>query len=123
MLYGRYSLTPTISAYVELFMFNFCVLAFECNAPIPMDIMPLVWLSISVCTAYATPVQVKICIKIVAPITLASLIVCLHHISTLFNSSQSSLSLFQNLLAKKLIVASTSSLARFGMNSDFALTK
>ena len=96
MLYGRYFLHLLFLSLSSSF-FNFCVLNCECNDPILMVITPTVWLYISVWAAYAASIQVDISVKLVAPTTLASLLMFLHHMSTLFNFFQSTLSLFDTL--------------------------
>ena len=85
--------------------------------------MPPVWLLMSLCMAYAASTHVKIFVKLVAPITLTSLMVSLHHIRSLLNFSQSSSSLSDTLLVRKLSAVSQSSLARFIMNNSFSATE
>ena len=72
MLYGRYSLTPTNSASVELFVFNFCLDDLVCRVPCPRDIVPPVWLFMPGCIVWDASIQVQSMFKSRAPIIRSS---------------------------------------------------
>ena len=123
ILYGRYSLTPINSASVELLPFSFCLLDFACSAPVPIDIIPPVWLLILSCTAYAASIHVYMFLGLDALIIRLSFMVFLHYVNTRFNFAQSSWLLFDTLAIKNPIVFSMSGLVILVINSNFAVTE
>ena len=58
MWYGKYSVTATSSASVELFVLSFCLDDFEWMIPTLNDIVPPVWLCLFMCVANAASTQV-----------------------------------------------------------------
>ena len=70
MFYGKWSLTPTNSALVEIFVFSFCFLDLQCTIPYPKDIQPPVCVFKSGCTPYAASNHVHNWLMLSAPIIL-----------------------------------------------------
>ena len=85
MLYGRYSLTLTTLAPVELFVLNLCLMELQCTSTYPNDIPSPVWLFRYGCNPYSASTFVHICMRLSSPITLLLLILCFRKCSTRLN--------------------------------------
>ena len=123
IFYGTYSIAPTSSDYIELFMFNFCLLDLQWVTPNPMDISPPVWLFISWYTAPDAFTHVNILCIVVASNPLFSLRVQWKNLSILPNFPQFSTLLFDTLFVNKLTAVSKLGLDLFIINNKFSTTE
>ena len=84
ILYGTYSPIPTNSDFVELFTFIFCLKAFPCIIPYPIDIAPPVCPLILLYIAYASPIHMYRSASVFSPTILLYFIVFFTYVRPLF---------------------------------------
>jgi len=121
ILYGTYSLVPTSSDSVELFVFSFCLPDLQCKAPHPMDIIPLVCPFISGCTAYDASIHVWSSSRRPAPMMWGSCLVQLTNCKTRFSLFQSCLPDLETRVQRKATAVSISGFAHCLMKRSLAV--
>ena len=119
ILYGSSSLTPTNSASVDIVLFSFFLLDFQCTIPYPNYMQPPMWLFRSGCTPYAASTHVHNCLRLSAPMILLSQIFCFGYCNTHLNLAFSSLVILVTLVNSNDIAVSMSGLPPFATHSSF----
>ena len=120
MFYGKWSLTPTNSALVVLFVFSFCFLDLQCTIPYPKDMQPPVCVFKSGCTPYVASTHVHNCLRLSDPIILLLSMVCFRYWNTSLNFALYYLVLSVSLVHRNDMASSILVLPLFSTHSNFA---
>ena len=122
-LNDTYSLVPTSSDSVVLFLFNFCLLEWKWIIPYPIDIAPSVWLHIFGCTSNDSSTQVNNSYKLNNPINCLTYLLCFRNVIQRFIFFLSYTLLFSTCVLKYATYGSMYGLVHFLTYNGFAATE
>ena len=104
---------PTTLESVEHFVFNLCLLEFQCTIPYPNDTQLPVWIFRMGCTPYAASTPANKWLLLYDPMIILSFIVCFRYFNTRLDLSLSSLVLLVNLVHIMIYLAQYQALPLF----------